>query len=162
MQNYANLNNKSAHFRGLEKQMMDNKISVQYYNMLHHIVQRVSSQSHYADVIIIEMASQITSLAIVCSIVYSDADQRKHQSSASLAFVRGIHRGPGNSPRKWPVTRKMFQFDDVIVQTIVSGCMFQIIAVTDNSPYIVCSHGANMVRNEYVRISMQFSVNFIP
>ena len=63
----------------------------------------------------IEMASQITSLAIVYSIVYSDADQRKHQSSASLAFVRRIHRGPVNSPHKWPVTRKMFPFADVIM-----------------------------------------------
>ena len=63
------------------------------------------------------IASQITSLRTVYSTVYSDADQRKHQSSASLAFVRGIHRGPGpvNSPRKWPVTRKMFPFDDVIM-----------------------------------------------
>ena len=52
------------------------------------------------------IASQITSLTIVYSIVYSDADQRKHQSSASLAFVRWIHRGPVNSPHKWPVTRK--------------------------------------------------------
>ena len=56
------------------------------------------------------IASQITSLAIVYSTVYSDADQRKHQSSASLAFVRGIHRGPVNSPHKWPVTRKCFHF----------------------------------------------------
>ena len=40
------------------------------------------------------------------STVYSDADQWKHQSSASLAFVRGIHRGPVISPHKWPVTRK--------------------------------------------------------
>ena len=64
----------------------------------------------------IEMASQITSLAIVYSIVYSDADQRKHQSSASLVFVRGINRGPVNSPHKWPVTRKMFPFDDVIMR----------------------------------------------
>ena len=47
--------------------------------------------------------------------VYSDADQRKHQSSASLAFVRGIHRWPVNSPHKGPVTRKMFPFDDVIM-----------------------------------------------
>ena len=46
---------------------------------------------------------------------YSAADQRKHQSSASLALVRGIHRGPVNSPHKWPVTRKMFPFDDVIM-----------------------------------------------
>ena len=65
------------------------------------------------------MASQITSLAIVYSIVYSSADQRKHQSSASLTFVRGIHRGPVNSPHKWPVTRKMFPFDDVIMLFII-------------------------------------------
>ena len=60
------------------------------------------------------MASQITSLTIVYSTV-SGADQSKHQSSASLAFVWGIHRGPVNSPHKWPVTRKMFPFDDVIM-----------------------------------------------
>ena len=47
---------------------------------------------HYGDVIMAEIASQITSLTIVYSTVYSDADQRKHLSSASLAFVRGIHR----------------------------------------------------------------------
>ena len=70
---------------------------------------------HYGDVKMDAVASQITSLIIVYSIVYSDADQRKHQSSASLAFVRGIHRGPVNSPHKWPVTRKMFPFDDVIM-----------------------------------------------
>ena len=70
---------------------------------------------HYDDVIMSTMAPQITSRTIVYSIVYSDAHQRKHQSSASLAFVRGIHRGPVNSPHKWPVTRKMFPFDDVIM-----------------------------------------------
>ena len=62
------------------------------------------------------IASQITSLTIVYSTVYSDADQRKHQSSASLAFVWGIHRGPVNSPPKWPVMWKMFPFDDVIME----------------------------------------------
>ena len=46
------------------------------------------------------------------------ADQRKHQSSASLAFVRGIHRWPVNSPHKWPVTRKMFPFDDVVMNPL--------------------------------------------
>ena len=61
------------------------------------------------------MASQITSLTIVYSTVYSGTDQRKHQSSASLAFVRGIHRFPVNSPHKGPVLRKMFPFDDVIM-----------------------------------------------
>ena len=47
---------------------------------------------HYNGVIMTTVASQITSLTVVCSIVYSGVDQRKHQSSASLAFVRGIHR----------------------------------------------------------------------
>ena len=50
------------------------------------------------------------------------ADQRKHQSSASLAFVRGIHRRPVNSPHKGPVTRKMFPFDDVIMYCYYHIC----------------------------------------
>ena len=62
------------------------------------------------------MASQITSLTIVYSAFYSRADQRKHQSSASLPFVWGIHRRPVNSPDKRPVTRKMFPFDDIIME----------------------------------------------
>ena len=70
----------------------------------------------YSDVIMGTMASQITSLTIVYAIVYSGADQRKHQSSASLAFVREIHRLPMNFPHKWPVTRKMFPFGDVIIK----------------------------------------------
>ena len=63
---------------------------------------------HYTDVTMSPMASQITSPGIVYSTVYWGADQRKHQSSASLAFVRRIHRGPVNSPHKRPVTRKCF------------------------------------------------------
>ena len=70
---------------------------------------------NYSDVIMGTIASQITSLTIVYSTVYSGADQRKHQSSASLGFVRWIHRGSVNSPHKWPVTLKMFPFDDVIM-----------------------------------------------
>ena len=77
---------------------------------------------HYDDVIMGVMASQITSLAIVYSTVFSGADQNKHQSSASLAFVRGIHRWPMNSPHKWPVTRKIFPFDDVIMYTKLLHC----------------------------------------
>ena len=82
-------------------------------------------KSHYDDVIMGTIASLITSLTIVYSTVYSDADHRKHQSSASLAFVRRIHRGPVNSPHKWPVPRKMFPFDDVIMPMIrnISGRM---------------------------------------
>ena len=60
--------------------------------------------------------SQITSLTIVYSTVYSGADQRQHQRSASLAFVWGIHRWPVNSPHKGPVTQKMLPFDDVIME----------------------------------------------
>ena len=70
---------------------------------------------HYNDVMMGAMASQITSLTIAYSTVYSCADQRKHQSSASLAFARGIHRWPVNSTHKWPVTRKMFPFYYVIM-----------------------------------------------
>ena len=72
------------------------------------------TNAHYNDFIMGSMASQITSLTIVYSAVYWGADQRKHQSSASLAFVRWIHRGLVNSPHKGPVTPKMFPFDDVI------------------------------------------------
>ena len=61
------------------------------------------------------MASQITSLLIVYLTVCSGADKRKHQDSASLAFVRGIHQWPVNSPQKEPVTRTMFPIDDVIM-----------------------------------------------
>ena len=53
---------------------------------------RPKNSRHYNDVIMGTMASQITSLTIFYSTVYSDADQRRHQSPASLAFVRGIHR----------------------------------------------------------------------
>ena len=71
--------------------------------------------NHYSDVIMGPKGSQITSLTIAYSTVYSGVDQRKHQSSVSLAFVRGIHRSPVNSPHKWPVMRKMIPFDDVIM-----------------------------------------------
>ena len=68
------------------------------------------TSSHCSDVTMGALAFQITSVSIVCSTVGSGADQGKHQISASLAFVRGIHRWPVNSLHK--VTRKMFPFDD--------------------------------------------------
>ena len=76
----------------------------------------------YSDVIMGAMASQITNLTIVYSTVYSGTDQRKHQSSMSLAFVRGIHQWPVNSPHKWPVTQKMFPFDYVIMLDSKLSC----------------------------------------
>ena len=70
---------------------------------------------HHKDVIMGAMASQNINLTIVNSTIYSGANQRIHQSSASLAFMRGIHRWPVNSPHKGPVTRKVFPFDNVIM-----------------------------------------------
>ena len=70
---------------------------------------------HYSDVIMSAMASQIAGVSIVCPNVYPGADKKTHQSFASLAFVRGILRLRVDSPHKGPVTRKIFQFDDVII-----------------------------------------------
>ena len=80
---------------------------------------RVLSKFHYNGVIIRAMASQITGVSIVCWTVGSNLNPRKHQFSPSLSYVRGIHRSLVNSPHKRPVTRKMFPFDDVIIN--VSG-----------------------------------------
>ena len=93
------------------KTLFDNNLNVP---MLANWANKIE---HYSDVIMGTIASQITSLTGVYSTAYSDAEQRKRQTSASQAFVRGIHRGPVNSPHKWPVTRKMFTFDDVIMNT---------------------------------------------
>ena len=84
-----------------------------------HVTEPQISPFHYDDVIMTMLASQITSLTVVYSIVYSGVNQRKHQTSASLAFVWEIHRGPVNFPHKWPVTRKMFPFDDVIMSCLL-------------------------------------------
>ena len=79
------------------------------------------ASDHYSVVVMGVMVSQITSLTIVYSTVYSGADQWKHQSSASLAFVQGIHRLPLNSLYKRPITWKMFPFDDAIMICDICG-----------------------------------------
>ena len=97
--------------------------------------------SHYNDIITSAMASQITSLTIVYPTFYSGADQRKQQSSASLAFVRGIHQSLVNSPHKRPVTRKMLPFDDVIMlqaictpraSSLLTSCYGNAFNIADN------------------------------
>ena len=70
---------------------------------------------HYSGVIISTMVLKSLASRLFTQPFFSVADQRKHQSSASLAFVRGIHRWPVNSTRKGPAARKMFPFDDVIM-----------------------------------------------
>ena len=87
---------------------------------LYHFSKRTGTGSwkHYNDAIMSAMTSQITSVSIVYSTVCSGIDQIKHQSSVPLAFVRGIHRWPVNSPHKGPVTRKVFPFDGVTMKWI--------------------------------------------
>ena len=72
--------------------------------------------TYYSDVTIRKMASQVTDVTIVYSTVCPCVDQSAHQSSASQAFVRGNPRWPVNSPHKGTLTRKMFPFDDVIIE----------------------------------------------
>ena len=88
---------------------------------------RISSQlpskfisMHYNDVVMTMMASQITSLTVVYSTVYSDAE-RKTSKLRVTGLCVGNSPGPVNSPHKWPITRKMFPFDDVIMG-LVQGC----------------------------------------
>ena len=87
---------------------------IAHATVFHHnksiLISKSICYAHYDDVIMSAIASQITSLTIVYSTVYPGADQSKHQSSASLAFVWGIHRGP--------VTQKRFTFDDVIMEIL--------------------------------------------
>ena len=109
----------------------------------------------------IAMASQITNLSIVYSTVYLGTDERKHQSSASLAFVRGIHRWPVNSPHKGPVTRKMFPFAGVImcvkmfniVACDMSKCIFDMIfnwKLEDNADTLAQRHTLGKIAIEMV------------
>ena len=117
------------------------------------------------------MASQITSLTVVYSIVYSGAHQRKHQTSASLAIVRGIHRWLVNFLHIGPVTRKVFPFDDVII----SSCelyFYLVIAQLLLDPNELLTHslrpwgsklgqldcGANKARN---RVHIHWSVTLL-
>ena len=106
-----------------------------------------------SDIIMGAVASQITSLTIVYSTVYSDTDERKHQSCASLAFVWGIHRGPVNSPHKWSVTRNMFPFDDVIMSPLYSTKKD---SMKLHKNAVKCSENANislsvLITNQYLK-----------
>ena len=90
---------------------------------------------HYNDVIMSEIASEIPSFFIICSAIYSGADQSNHQSSASLAFVQGIHRW--HSPHKGPVTPLIFPFDDVNVIIKRGGWLWMYLQVMTSEHGIV-------------------------
>ena len=111
------------------------------------------------------IASQITSLTIVYSTVYTDADQRKHQSSASLAFMWGLHRGPVNSPYKWPVTRKCFHLmtssrpSEIMVEHNMIGLCYKIRApFSVNIPVSVTDLGNPIVEIKRLWNISPFSV----
>ena len=95
---------------------------------------------HYSDAIMSAMASQITGVFSVYSTVCPGANQGKHQSSASLAFVRGMHQGTVDSRYKRAVTRKMFPFDNAIIYcqdnlTSSSSAQCQTLLPVDNIAY---------------------------
>ena len=93
---------------------------------------------HYIDVIMTTMASQITSLTVVCSTVYSDADQRKHQSSAPLAFVWGIHRDRWIPRTKGQLRGKCFHLMTSSWDVITSPCPRYMLLVHKSSS-VLCS-----------------------
>ena len=103
-----------------------------------HIYKQVD---HYNDVIMSAMAFQFTSRMIVYSSVYSGEYQRKHQSSALLAFAMAIHRSSVNSSHKGSVTRKIFPFDDVIMS---QGSNSYVIPYPSQ---VISRQGINMLRN---------------
>ena len=105
------------------------------------------------------MASQITSLTIVYSTIYSGADQRKHQSSASLTFVRGIQRWPVNSPHKGPVTRKMFPFDDVIMVIVIFSAVSHHAWHHSGCTHlgILCGHNQVEAHRQFWRVSSSWT-----
>ena len=112
---------------------------------------------HYSDVMMGAMASQflfmfnkilsefeseseITDVSSVYSIVSAGADQRQHQSSASLAFVRGIHRWSVSSPHIGPATRKMFPLDEVIM-TIQNKSRWMMLGMSACKWVVGCMYG---------------------
>ena len=79
---------------------------------------QINTNLFYGVIITVTSLLALWRLKAPASTVYSGAGQRKHEISASLAFVIGIRRWPVNSPHKGPVTRKMFSFDNVIMDPI--------------------------------------------
>ena len=113
------------------------------------------------------MASLINSLTIVYSTVYSDTDQRSHQSSASLSFVRAYHQWPVTSPHKGPVTWKMFPFDDIImhiplfvVLAFKTEVIIRIKSVLVCYSYYFKSHNMSIMISQFTGYSTVNSIAF--
>ena len=103
--------------------------------------------AHYNDVIMITIASQITSLTVVYSTVYSNADQRKHQSSASLAFVWGIHRD------RW-IPRTKGQLRGKCFHLMTSSCSHIVQWITERICLIVLTHLTKYIWQAYYKFNV--------
>ena len=133
----------------------------------HHIASYI--HDHYNDIIMSAMAPPITSLTIVCSTVYSD--QKEHQSSTSMAFVRGIHRWPVNSSHKkasnaenvsiwWRhhvlTPRRIFQCDITVVIVYITQHPILAVALLDKFGSRIYSYTDFLyfcfVYTEYIKI----------
>ena len=112
----------------------------------------VCDHLHYSDVTMGTITSLIN--------VYSDEDQRKHQSSASLAFVRGIPRRPVNSPHKGPVTQKMFPFDDVIMIHVLITKDISINKIAPGSADHSSSRALSL-HNQATKLAYQTCINMV-
>ena len=119
------------------------------------LLQVLRRPCHCSDVIMSAIAFGFTGITIVCSTLSPCADQRKHQRSASLAFVRGIHQWPLNSPHKGPVTRKMFPFDDVIMRwpgPLPTTRHWKTKTTKSYQSIVKCLYTRNKTRHTYGRI----------
>ena len=102
------------------------QLFISIYSYLYHNAHLSKSccydvhREHYSNDIMGAMASQIIKFTVVYTTIYSGADQRKHQSSASLAFMWRIHRWPMSSPHKGPVIQKIImKYDNDIIACLI-------------------------------------------
>ena len=116
----------------------------------HHVC---AVRVHYDDVIMTTIASQITSLTSVYSTVYSDADQRKHQNSASLAFVWGIHRDRWIPRTKGQLRGKCFH-----LMTSSWSTFFSVVPIVTIAPKAMCLTCADYIQQSTVVVSKLTSI----
>ena len=115
---------------------------------------------HYSNVIMGSMGSEIYGVSIVYSTVCPGADQRKHQSSAPLAFVKGIYRWPVNSLHKVPVTLKMFPFDDVIMRHNGVGLLYFVVGETPYPFTWMNNHRSYVILSIFTHCAWRFITRF--
>ena len=107
------------------------------------------------------LVAQITGVSVVCKTVCSGADQRKHQSTASLAIVKGIHRWPVDSPHKGPVTAEKVSIrwrhhDEIIYNKYIVDIMNSDDTGV-NEPIVKCSRLAVIQFMSFIFFQLQIS-----